>query len=385
MRIAFEAKRFFESGTGFGTYSRTLVGDLAKYFPENRYFLFAPESERNMAMVSRAHSTEIDRVVSYASVRVVAPPSKGKFYWKLIGARKALREHQIDLYHGLTQQIPRSIRRTKIPKILSIQDLIYRHFPDLFPGERLNFIDQQLRKACAISDHIVAISQSTKSDLIKFFSIAPSKISVIYPACDRRYRIQLPTSRQEKIKNKYQLPDRYLLYVGSITQRKNLLTIVKAMKFIPTKERIPLVVIGQQTPYTHSVLTYAEQNGLSEFLIFPKNVTTQDLPAIYQGSRIFLYTSLYEGFGIPVLEALASGVPVITSNTSALPEAAGPDSHLIEPLSAEQTADSIMQITWERNLREEMINNGYLYCQQFENSEVTKLIFSLYNTLLSRE
>jgi glycosyltransferase involved in cell wall biosynthesis len=155
------------------------------------------------------------------------------------------------------------------------------------------------------------------------------------------------------------------------------------MKLIPTSERIPLVVVGQRTFYTCDVLAYAEQNDLSEFLIFPNNVTTQELPAIYQSSSIFLYTSLYEGFGIPVLEALASGVPVITSNTSSLPEAAGPSSRLIEPLSAEQTADSIMQLTWERELREEIINNGYLYCQKFENSEVTKLLRYLVCTVSS--
>ena len=107
---------------------------------------------------------------------------------------------------------------------------------------------------------------------------------------------------------------------------------MKALKAIPTSQRVPLVVIGARTSYTQKVIRYAEENGLEELLVFPPYVTTEDLPAIYQGAQTFIYTSLYEGFGIPVVEAIASGVPVISSITSSLPEAAGTDSILVEPL-----------------------------------------------------
>ena len=195
MNIALEAKRFFESGTGFGTYSRTLVGDLATFAPQNNYLLHAPNSEQSLSISSMAHSAEIYRVMSHRCVKVIYPPHRGKLYWRTFGARKSLQDDQIDIYHGLTQQIPRSIRFSKVPKILSIQDLIYRKYPDLFPGEDLKSLDKQMRKACQISDHIVSISESTKRDLIQSFGINPSKISVIYPACDPRYTYQNSADR----------------------------------------------------------------------------------------------------------------------------------------------------------------------------------------------
>jgi glycosyltransferase involved in cell wall biosynthesis len=264
--------------------------------------------------------------------------------------------------------------------VVTIHDLIYRHFPDLFPGENLDLLDQQLRRVCTLSDHIIAVSQNTKSDLIEFFSIAPSKISVIYQACDKRYQIQVPSDQKKEIKNKYQLPDGFLLYVGSMSERKNLLTVVKAIKRIPTRERTPLVVIGQRTSYTRNVLTYAGQHGLSDAIIFPKNVTTQDLPAIYQSSKIFLYPSLYEGFGIPVLEAITSGTPVVTSATSAMPEAGGPSARLVEPTDVDSIAEAIQEILKDSELTKNMIKGGRHYAKRFRGDVISKQMMGLYSS-----
>jgi len=382
MQIAFEAKRFFESGTGFGTYSRTLVGDLAKYFPENRYFLFAPESERNMAMVSRAHSTEIDRVVSYASVRVVAPPSKGKFYWKLIGARKALREHQIDLYHGLAHQIPKSVRLSTVPKVVTIHDLIYLHHPEFSPEDDLDQYDRELRAACSISDRIIAVSESTKRDLIRFFSISPEKISVVYSGCDVRFRTKVSEKEKIRIRKKYRLPDKYLLYVGSMAARKNLLVIIKAIREIPLEDRIPLVIIGNKTDYSKTVFEYAEQEGLRQYLITPAYVSTNDLPAVYQGAQLFLYISLYEGFGMPILEAITSGTPVITSNMSAMPEAGGPGATLVDPENPLEIASKISELLSDDDTRKNAIVEGSNYALKFKNSRIAQTIISFYQDVI---
>ena len=387
MKIALEAKRFFESGTGFGNYSRTLVGDLATFFPDSKYLLYAPDTEQSLSISSMAHSAEIDRTLSHRSVKVIYPPLSlsGKLYWKTFGARKSLRDNQIDLYHGLSQQIPRSIRLSKVPKILSIHDLIYRKYPDLCPEEDLKALDKQIKRACQISDHIVAVSENTKRDLIQSFGINPSKISVIYQACDPRYAYQNSADKRQRIKEKYNLPDSYLLYVGSITKRKNLLTIVKALNVLPKEERLPLVVVGGRTSYTQEVLRYAEENDLRELLIFPRYVATDDLPAVYQSARLFLYTSLYEGFGIPVVEAIASGIPVISSSTSSLPEAAGSRSFLVEPLDVDQTAEAIMRLNRDDALREEMIEEGHRHCQKFDNRRVTVKLSKLYARLATKK
>ena len=167
-----------------------------------------------------------------------------------------------------------------------------------------------------------------------------------------------------------------------MTERKNLLAIVKAMALIPSSERLPLVVIGARTAYTNVIVDYAMKRGLDNWLIFPNSVSNNDMPAVYQGAHIFLYTSLYEGFGIPVLEALVSGVPVVTSNVSALPEAAGPNSRLVEPTSVDDIARSIIEITKDKDLRSEMILKGRRYATKFESQVVSTQLMNCYKDML---
>ena len=378
MNIAFEAKRFFESGTGFGTYSRTLVGNLAADFLENEYFLYAPDAERNLSIASLAHSAEIERVKSQKAVQVIYPPRRGKIYWKLLGARRSLQENQIDLYHGLAQQIPRSIRLSKIPKILTIHDLIFLRYPEFFKGEALDRIEQQLRDACEVAQKIVAVSEATKADLISLFGIEPSKIEVIYSACDKRYWRAVPREWKLKVREKYGLPERYLLYVGSMSKRKDLFSIVKAIASLPDRDKIPLVVVGAETGYTEVVTEYLNRYRLQKWVVFTRGVTMEELPAVYQGAEIFLYTSIYEGFGMPILEAITSGVPVIVSNTSAMPEAGGPGACLVTPQAVDQIACAIQDISQDVQLRHQMIKCGKDHAGKFASGIVTSQMMDLY-------
>jgi len=384
MKIALEAKRFFESGTGFGTYSRTLVGDLAANFSENQYFLYAPDAERNLDIASMAHSAEIERATSQKAVQVVYPPHRGKLYWKVLGARRSLQENQIDLYHGLTQQIPRSIRLSKVPKVLTIHDLIYREHPEFSPNQNLETFDRQLRTACAVSDRIIAVSESTKTDLVRFFSIPSEKIQVIYSSCDTRFHEKVSRERKVDVQGRYGLPEKYLLYVGSMTARKNLLVIVKALNEIPVEKRLPLVIIGKETDYSREVFDYADQMNLTDYLSVPSYVHTRDLPAIYQGAQVFIYMSLYEGFGLPIMEAIASGVPVVVSKTSAMPEAAGPGGALADPGDPAEIASKISEFVWDEDAREGAIKSGFAHVRKFESLEVTRSLISMYEEVAKK-
>ena len=167
-----------------------------------------------------------------------------------------------------------------------------------------------------------------------------------------------------------------------MSERKNLLSVVKALNIIPRSDRLPLVVVGATTSYSNVVGDYIKNNDLDNWVIFPKRVETEDLPAVYQAAEIFLYTSLYEGFGMPILEALSSGVPVITSNISAMPEAAGPDSRLIDPKRPDEIASSIIDILSDDSLRHKMIENGYSYSQKFDNKIVTEQMLQLYQSTI---
>ena len=376
--IAYECARLFSSMTGFGTYCRTLISNLSAYYPNNHYLLISSDSHRYLSAQKTFELEEIDRILQTKSVRALFPPERWSIYWKAFGARKALNSNGVDIYHGPTQHIPRSIRETRIPKIITMHDLIYRHYPELCPGQDLDALDRQLSRACSVSDRIIAVSQSTKIDLVNLFSISPDKISVIYSACDTRYGNKVPEHIRIRIKEKYHLPDRYLLYVGSMTERKNLLSIVDAINRLPVNKRLPLVVIGDMTSYTDKVLNFSDKNKIREWLIFPSNVSTNELPAVYQGAELFIYPSLYEGFGMPVLEALTSGVPVITSNVSAMPEAGGPNTRLINPTDVDEIAWGIEEIVGDSELRGTMILAGKEHAKRFSGEVVTNQIFNLY-------
>jgi len=380
LTIGFESKRLLTSSTGFGTYSRTLVRDICKYYPETRCVLIAHDSYKVLNRLSTFSSSEVEQVKCLDSLQVVYPSNSWHLYWKLLGAKRALYDHGVDIYHGLAHQIPRSVRQKRFPIVLTVHDLIYRYYPELFPGEDLNLYESQLLNACSISDKIVAVSESTKQDIVNFFPISPQKISVIYSACDYRYREIVTADTIQKTKSVYGLPEKYLLYVGSMSERKNLLSVIKALNIIPRSDRLPLVVVGATTSYSNVVDDYIKNTGLGDWVIFPKRVETKDLPAVYQAAEIFLYTSLYEGFGMPILEALSSGIPVITSNISAMPEAAGPDSRLIDPENPDEIATGITDILSDDSLRHKMIENGYAYSQKFDNKIVTEKMLQLYQT-----
>ena len=219
LTIGFEGKRLLSSLTGFGTYSRTLIRDICRFYPETRCVLIAHDSYNALNKLPTFSSLEIEQVKRLDSIKVVYPPSTWHLYWKLFGAKRALYNQGVDIYHGLTHQIPRSVRQKRVPIVLTVHDLIYRHYPELSSDTDLNLYESQLLNACSISDKIVAVSESTKKDIVNFFSISPQKISVIYSACDYRYHTIATAEKIQQTRSIYGLPEKYLLYVGSMSER----------------------------------------------------------------------------------------------------------------------------------------------------------------------
>ena len=187
LTIGFEGKRLLSSLTGFGTYSRTLIRDICRFYPEIRCVVIAHDSYNALNKLPTFSSIEVEQVKRLDSIKVEYPPSSRKLYWKLLGARRTLFNQGVDIYHGLAHQIPRSVRQKRVPIVLTVHDLIYRHYPELSSDTDLRLYESQLINACSISDKIVAVSESTKRDIVNFFSISPKKISVICPAIDYRY------------------------------------------------------------------------------------------------------------------------------------------------------------------------------------------------------
>ncbi len=374
MKIGFDAKRLFNNFTGLGNYSRTLVNQLSKQFPKNEYSLYTPKYKLN---------TETEHFAYQKNIKLRAP-RKALPLWRELRSLKMIKKDGIEIYHGLSHELPIGIQKSGIKSVVTIHDLIFKVYPKTYKTIDRGIYDRKFKYACQKSDVIVAISESTKQDIIKYYGIPEDKIEVVYQACNPLYLNLQSDKEVEQVKVNYKLPEKYLLYVGSVIERKGLLKIVQALELLKEEERLPVVIIGKGGEYAEKVKEYAIQNDLSKYLIWSSVKSNKDLQAIYQGAQIFIYPSIYEGFGIPVVEALLSNTPVITSNVSSLPEAAGPNSKCVNPESSKEIANSIIEIIGNPSLQETMKTEGRKYAETaFNIDSVTEQMMNVYLKVLS--
>ena len=373
MRIGFDAKRLYNNLTGLGNYSRTVVGNLSKYYPQNEYFLYTTkvtDSQETKTFLSDKFITRRSKAVS-------------KALWRSFSVVKELKKDKIELYHGLSNEIPFNIRKSGIKSVVTIHDLIFKVYPKHYKRFDRTVYDRKFRYSCEKSDKIIAISEHTKKDIVKYYKIDASKIEVIYQPCAPLFYEESRLPNKEVLK-KHKLPEKYLLYVGSVSERKNLKTIIEAYLLIPSEIRIPLVIVGSGGKYMSQSKTLIKKLKLEKFFIWLEELSNnQQLKIIYQNAAAFIYPSLYEGFGIPIAEALLCKTPVITSNTSAMPEAGGPDSIYIDPLNERQMAEAIELVLTDASLRKKMTENGYKYAREkFDAEKCTHQLMQCYRICL---
>jgi glycosyltransferase involved in cell wall biosynthesis len=375
LNIGFDAKRLFNNFTGLGNYSRTLVQGLQEFFPENNYYLFTPEI---------SDKKELLPFIGSNNYSIIKPGGGLKSAWRTFGCTKEIKKLKLDIYHGLSHELPVGIKKTGVKSIVTIHDLIYKTYPNDFKFFDRKIYDFKFRYACENADKIIAVSKSTKADIIKFYNIPEDKIDVVYQSCQPNFKIKLSADETDNIIKKYNLPDEFLLYVGSVIERKNLLNIVKAVNLIKDTVKIPMVVVGSGKDYLRKVKKYVSDNNLESRVIFTSEISFFDLPAIYQKASLFIYPSQYEGFGIPLIESLWSKTPVITSNISSLPEAAGGGAFYCNPEDEKTIADGILKILFDSEYNKQLINAGFEHVQQFENKNNVYKLMEVYKSILSK-
>ncbi len=380
MNIAFDAKRAYQNNTGLGYYSRTLITSLAIAYPENQYFLCAPK------LTNRYHVSGFRNMHNIVPQTIAA--KKLKSLWRSKWVTEDLVTANVNIYHGLSNEIPVCIRSSGIKTVVTIHDLIFERYPEMYNWVDVHIYRNKFRYACKTADCIIATSEQTKKDIVDFYNIPPQRISVCYQSCDPAYGVLLAEKEKEAIRELYALPERFLLSVGSIIERKNLLNVCKAMNLIKREEEIPLVVIGEGGPYKQQVKDYVAEHGLTDRLIFlsehPKAKATpqfqsgEHFPAIYQLSSGLLYPSVFEGFGIPVLEALMSKVPVITSALSCLPETGGEGALYVNPYSPEEIAAAILSILGNPGIVNELAHKGLAHAARFTPQKCAAEVMQVY-------
>jgi glycosyltransferase involved in cell wall biosynthesis len=368
MKIGFDGKRAANNLTGLGNYSRSLILQLANYFPDNDFLVYASRVREHPQIASFFKTPSIQ-------LKLAA----GHFLWRSLGIVKQLKQDEVTIYHGLSQELPIGIRAAGIKSIVTIHDLIYIRFPQYF-----SFVDRQIYKlkgryACKHADGVLAISERTRQDLISLFKVPSEKVKVIYQSCDDSFKKSFPFDRLAEIRLKYALPEDYILNVGTIEERKNQLLLVQALPQLPVS--IKLVLIGKQQSYAKKVHEAINKLGLHDRVIFLKDVSFLDLPGIYQMASVFVYPSLYEGFGIPIIEALYSGVPVIAATGSCLEEAGGPDSAYVDPKDPVGLSKMISLILDSPEKQALMIERGLSFVQKFNNDVIAAEMMTYYTAI----
>jgi glycosyltransferase involved in cell wall biosynthesis len=271
--------------------------------------------------------------------------------------------------------LPYGIHRSSTKSIVTIHDLIFLEHPELYKSIDRFFYKKKVQYAADSANRVIAISEQTKQDIIRFLGIDESRIRTVFQGCSRQFYSRVSEERMNHTRHQFSLPADYMLYVGTIEERKNLLKIVEALYH--GKLDIPLVVVGKKTSYFNQVKNFIEKNGIKN-IHFLDHVQVSDLPAIYQGSRGFIYPSSYEGFGIPVLEALNSRVPVITSKGGCLEETAGKGGILINPEDREEMVHAISQVLEDSALRDRLIREGGAHALKFREEQTIPTLYNVY-------
>lgn len=372
MNIGFEAKRVFHNKTGLGNYSRDLVRILATYFPENTHFLYNPKKYKKALFVLNTTNVLEKNPISKFN-------QKFKNLWRQKTIVKDLVKDNIAVFHGLSGELPSGLQKKGIKSVVTIHDLIFVRYPNLY-----SFFDRKIhfykfKKAANRANLVIAISEQTKKDIISYLHIDANKIKVIYQGCQDVFKREFSENEKQFVSKKFNLPKTFVLNVGTIEERKNALTIVKAIKNLD----VHLVLIGKQTDYTQKIHHYISENKLENRVHFVKDLSSEELAITYQLASVFVYPSIFEGFGIPIIEALYSKTPVITNKNGVFPEAAGPNSLYIEPFDVADLTAKITSVLSDTLLVKKMKQEGLKFAQQFNDDVIAANIMNCYQQVLS--
>ena len=371
MKIGYDAKRLFFNTSGLGNYSRSLAGQMTARYPDDEYTLFTPKLGNPCGF----------RVPE--GVAVVGPDGflsrKLPSLWRSYRMGGSIRRRGIELFHGLSNELPADIRRSGARSVVTLHDIIFVHLPELYKAADRRLYTQKYKSSCFNADRVIAISLRTKDDLVNLWNVPEEKIDVVYQGCNPVYYEPVPEEAKAAVRAKYGLPERYILSVGTIEERKNLFLTVEAMAL--GKIDVDLVACGRPTPYLDKIRAFARKSGIEHRLHFFHDVTFAELPAFYQMAELLVYTSLYEGFGIPILEAFESGIPVVTSRGGVFPETGGDAAWYVDPHSAESMADALRTILGDADTRAGMVRRGAAYALNFRDETVARNIRAVYDKL----
>ncbi|MEG0499687.1 MAG: glycosyltransferase family 1 protein [Rikenellaceae bacterium] len=376
MRIGYDAKRAAHNFTGLGNYSRYVIEHVAK---NNKYDirLYTPRKSKN---------SEYQALYDHGKLSESTPNSffarRFPSLWRSFALTKEIRRDRIELFHGLSNELPFGIRRSGAKSIVTIHDLIFLRLPHCYNLFDRVIYNYKFWYACRKADMVLAISECTKRDIMNYYGIESEKISVVYQGCAGMFKKEATIEEKEEVKRVYNLPDKFILNVGTLEERKNLFLIVKGLRNLPNE--IHVVAVGRKTNYSDMVMEYARIHGLSDRVHLLHKVKYTHLPAIYQNADIFAYPSHYEGFGIPIIEAISSGKAVIAATGSCLEEAGGEGAIYVDPNSVEEFTEAAKRLINDKEYRKEIVEKGKEHIKKFEDKTISEELKKLYENVINQ-
>lgn len=372
--FGYDAKRIVRNASGLGNYGRTLVNALAALNPETELLLYAPDAGREDLRLQVVSAANI--AFRYSSCRTAV----GKDLWRRSAMTRDLKRDGVELFHGLTGELPNGLRKVGIPGVVTIHDLIFLRHPEYYHKIDTWLYRRKFHATLREAERIIAISECTKRDILAYSDFPADRIDVIYQSCDRRFARPVSSKAIEDVGRRYQLPQHFVLNVGTIETRKNVLLAVRSMQLWP--DDLHLVILGRPTPYVREVTNEAQRLGVENRVHLLHGVPTDHLIAIYHLAQCFVYPSRYEGFGIPIIEAIQSGLPVVAATGSCLEEAGGPANLYVNPDDAKAMANAIATAI---NEREKRVAESQTFIRRFENSNVAQQVMEVYQRILCKE
>lgn len=350
--------------TGTETYSLELIKALAKLTSANhRLRFYTPHRPQ--------HTDWPDS--SYVETHVIPWPR----LWTHLRLATELWRYPPDVLFVPAHVLP---LYCPVPAAVTVHDLGYRHYPEAHPRFDRWYLDWTTRRHTRTAQHIVADSSATKQDLTNFYGADPARISVVYLGRDECLKPVTDPQTIDTVKRRYHIEGEYLLYLGTLHPRKNLVRLVDAFHQVlqqRQRQHLKLVIAGKRGWLYNEIFGRVQQWGLTKRVIFPGYVATEDKPALLTGALAYVFPSLYEGFGLPVLEAMACGVPVLTSNISSLPEVAGSAALLVDPHSTDEIAAGISRLVTDADLRGRLVAQGYQQIKKFSWSKAASQVLEI--------
>ncbi len=376
MRIGFDAKRAYNNSTGLGNYSRLVLKSLFSFESQHDYRLYTP----------KIHHKYHDFLQGVSDVLPTLPESNLQRFlhplWRSKGIVKQLQEDGIQLYHGLSNELPMGLAEAGIKSVLTLHDLIFLRYPQYYPRIDRLFYSKKFERSCQDADVIIAISQQTANDIAHFYGIGEEKVSVVYQDCDPSFRMPISAEQITAVRQYYTLPETYLLSVGTIEARKNQLNLLRAYAKLGPN-RPPLVIVGRKTAYFEALDEYIQSHRLQKEVLFLEKVAANDLPALYAGARAMAYVSQFEGFGLPLLEAMCTQTPVLTSTSSCFAEVTGDAALYVAPDELVAMTNALHDLIHNDSLHASLKANCREQAARFSAQSMSHTLVDIYQKLLA--